>query len=103
MCLCPAQKADHKGEGAAFMNWKIIPALIYISFLNIAVSCIDDLFASSNTEEKAAVVCSDSVKFDSMSREALQEIFLGRRTTWDEGGGIILAILKEGKAHARIP
>jgi len=36
---------------------------------------------------------------ESLSRDAVQEIFLGRKTRWSDGRKIVLATLKEGRAH----
>lgn len=85
------------------MNWKIIPALGYIVFLNIAVSCIDDLLASHTDEMDAPLACSCPAQVEPLSKETLKEIFPGAELCWDRDGGIVLAILKDGEAHALFP
>lgn len=88
------------------MNWKIIPALAYITFFNLAVSCLDDLFlssASSGTEVNAALVCSNPAEIDWSGERAFPEMFLGGAARWDKDGGIILAIIRESKAQEFLP
>jgi len=88
------------------MSWKIIPALAYITFFNLAVSCIDDFFSSStssSTEVNAAFVRSSPVEIDPSGEEAFREIFLGGELRWDKDGGIVLAIIREGEASALFP
>jgi hypothetical protein len=100
--ICAAREHAVRVE-KGIMNWKVIPALISITFLNIAVSCVDDIVASSNIEKNAAAVCGGTVKFDSLSREALQEIFLGGEADLDKDGVIILDILENEEVHAFSP
>ena len=88
------------------MNWKIIPALAYIVFFNLAVSCIDDLFsssASSSKEVKAALVCSCPVRIDSLGEEAVREVLLGEETFWSRNEEIILAVLRDSEARTLFP
>ncbi|HQG32234.1 MAG TPA: hypothetical protein PLA83_09915 [Deltaproteobacteria bacterium] len=88
------------------MSWKILPALAYITFFNLAVSCIDDFFvssASSGNGLDAAFVCSSPVKADPLDEEAFREIFLGGELRWDKDGGIVLAIIREGEVSELFP
>lgn len=81
------------------MNWRIIPVLIALAFIGIAASGPSELFASSGSAGEVIVICNDSVTASSLSKDDIQEIFLGRKTRWDDGQKITLAILKEGPTN----
>ncbi len=81
------------------MNWRIIPVLIFTMLMGIAVTCPDVLQAAPGKAVDVVVICNDSVQTGALKKDIVQDMFLGRKTRWDDGQKIVLATLKEGEAH----
>ncbi len=81
------------------MKWRIIPVLIAVLFIGIAVSGPTGLFATSGRAGDVVVICNDSVPASSLSRDNIQEMFLGRKTRWSDGQKITLTLLKDSDAN----
>ncbi len=81
------------------MKWRIIPVLIAILFIGIAASGPTRLSASSGRAGDVIVICNDSVPAGSLSRDNIQEMFLGRKTRWGDGQKITLSLLKDSEAN----
>ncbi len=81
------------------MNWRIIPVLIIALIMGIAVSGFGKLYAASAEASVVTVVCNESVTADKLTKDNIQEMFMGRKTRWNDGQKIVLSTLKEGPAH----
>lgn len=64
---------------------KIVTAILIISLLIPA-----PLLA-----EKLAIIVNNSVDVSMLSKSEVKKIFLGKKTTWDKGGKIVISILKK--------
>ncbi len=81
------------------MKWRSISILFSLTLISLVLSRPDDISAASAQAGGVVVVCNDSVAAASLSRDDVQEMFLGRKTRWSDGQKVVLATLKEGDAH----
>lgn len=49
--------------------------------------------------EDVIIVCNKSVTASSLSQDDIRDIFLGRKTVWDDGQKISFVTMKDGQAH----
>ncbi len=49
--------------------------------------------------EDVVIVCNKSVTASSLSQDDVRDIFLGRKTVWDDGQKIKFVTMKDGHAH----
>ena len=82
------------------MKWRSIPLATRVVLACIVLSA-PGVFAALSAHAAADVltVVNDSVPEESLSADAVQEIFLGRKTRWSDGQKIVPATLKQGQAH----
>jgi len=55
--------------------------------------------ATAEPEAATVVIAHPGVKEKALDADAVQRLFLGKKTTWEGGGGVILAVLAEGPLH----
>jgi ABC-type phosphate transport system substrate-binding protein len=56
------------------------------------------LMASAAVAEEAIIV-NPAVTVGSIGEDSLKDLFLGRKTTWDDGSRVVVVVLKEGASH----
>ncbi|HPW68782.1 MAG: substrate-binding domain-containing protein [Deltaproteobacteria bacterium] len=82
------------------MKLRSIPLIAHIVLACMVLSVFGGfIFPAGHAASEVMVVANDSVPVESLSRDAVQEIFLGRKTRWSDGQKIVLATLKEGDDH----
>ncbi len=82
------------------MKLRSIPLIARIVLAGIVFSAFGGFIVpAGHAASEVMVVANDSVPLESLSRDAVQEIFLGRKTRWSDGQKITLATLKEGEEH----
>ncbi len=82
------------------MKRRSIPLVICMVLTCIVLPVSGGITAlSAHAAADVLAVVNDSVPEVSLSPDALQEIFLGRKTRWSDGQKIVPATLKEGQAH----
>jgi ABC-type phosphate transport system substrate-binding protein len=57
------------------------------------------LVAPSAGAQDVVLIASPDVPVDSLSASDIENIFLGKKTTWDNGSKIVFYTLKDGSAH----
>ncbi len=73
-------------------NSKKILSVFLISFFLLATSEVV-------SADDVIIICNKSVKAQSLNQDDVRSIFLGRKTTWDDGSKISFTTMKEGEAH----
>ena len=68
------------------------------------LSCAAALLALAGAEAATAVdevilVANNTVSDTSITRQAAQDAFLGKKNTWSDGASVVLATLSEGETH----
>ena len=57
------------------------------------------LSVSAVLAEDILIICNKNVSQDALSRDELQQIFLGRKTRWSDDQNIRFAVMKSGDIH----
>lgn len=57
------------------------------------------IYAVSPASAEVVVIANKDVQTDSLTANTLMNIFLGKKSSWDDGQRIIFATLKSGKTH----
>jgi ABC-type phosphate transport system substrate-binding protein len=71
---------------------KALVAFVALALLSVAP-------AAAGPDPGVAVIAHPGVKAKSLDADALQRYFLGKTTTWEGGGLVVLATLREGATH----
>jgi ABC-type phosphate transport system substrate-binding protein len=88
---------DTGGKERATMKWRFLSALVMV----LAVCALMQGGREARASDDAPgvlVVCSDSVKVIALPKNTLQDMYLGRKSRWDDGQKIELAVLKDSPA-----
>ncbi len=64
----------------------------YLRILAIAL-----LMAGAAAED--TVIVNPALPLAALDEEALKDIYLGRKTAWDDGSRVVVVVLKEGPSH----
>jgi ABC-type phosphate transport system substrate-binding protein len=81
------------------MKFKIESALLCALFVGVAMLGTACLIPSPAYAEDVIVICNEYVVVDTLNRNDVKKIYLGRKTRWDGGEKITFAALKGGQAH----
>jgi ABC-type phosphate transport system substrate-binding protein len=65
---------------------------VYMRILAIAL-----LIAGAAAED--TVIVNPSLPITALDEDALKDIYLGKKTSWDDGSRIVVVVLKEGPTH----
>lgn len=71
------------------MKTKVIIALMAVIMLSPILSLAGDV----------VIICNPSVKVSTLGKSDVNNIFLGRKSTWDDGTSIVFAIQKDLDVH----
>ncbi len=63
--------------------------------LLMILACVP--FCRLGAEE--TVIVNAKAAVSSLDIDALRDLFLGKKTSWDDGGRVIVAVLKDGPSH----
>jgi ABC-type phosphate transport system substrate-binding protein len=65
---------------------------VYMRILLIAL-----LIAAAAAED--TIIVNPSLALSDLNDEALKDIYLGRKTSWDDGSRVVVVVLKDGPSH----
>ena len=72
---------------------------VYVKYLFLAVFMISISTAAISSAQDILIICNKNVSQDALSRDELQQIFLGRKTRWSDDQKISFAVMKSGDIH----
>jgi ABC-type phosphate transport system substrate-binding protein len=65
---------------------------VYLRILAIAL-----LIAGAAAED--TVIVNPALQLTALDEDALKDIYLGKKTSWDDGSRVVVVVLKEGPSH----
>jgi len=65
---------------------------VYLRILALAL-----LIAGARAED--TVIVNPSLQLAALDEDTLKDIYLGKKTSWDDGSRVVVVVLKEGPSH----
>ncbi len=75
--------------------------LFFLLLSGIGLFVQSGLPGSTAVADDLIIISNKNVLQDTLSRQNIKDIFLGKKTTWDDNTKIIFVILKNGDLHKR--
>ncbi len=70
--------------------------------MRLALLILAAALLTSSIHAEDALVVHPGVPLDAVDQTTLRDVFLGRRTTWSNGERVVVVLLRDGEANARL-
>jgi ABC-type phosphate transport system substrate-binding protein len=81
------------------MRLKRVTVVILAGFLGMSFLLMNVAFVCVAEAGEVVVICNKSVPADSLSKDEIKKIYLGKKTAWDNGQKINFVTLKAKEVH----
>ena len=76
------------------------PGFLYFSYLILCISCI--IFSPPLLAADMVIIANKNVPDDSLTKEDIKQIFLGKKKKWKDNSPITVVLAKTGEAHTEL-